>query len=555
MNSVFVENFRFSIFKLAKNINIWNFIFIAHLFASLSRKKRKLFFRLTSVVFSFRLVLVFFIAGAVFISLNPYFILAREEAMEQWAANSARYGLKLSWGVLTSNNLSYYSLYYLYHYGLGPILSFLTIVGVVWGFLKHPRNSLFVLSVALPYLYVFLVVSGTGLVRNYSAIIPLFLFFPAILLSDLIGFVFKNLNKKVGVLKPVLATSLVLIVGLQGFYYSLVGSYTYSKEHNMISSYYWMQANIPDGSKIWGPTGIFYPGGKGFEALRVDINGNNFPAMEEFSNSPSKWFISSTLDVETGENLLFNKGLLKKVFFNAGLRDRLIENKYSNLVLREIADYRTAEFSKQMSQDPPYLIAYLPEFWAIRKDKQIYFDNFESSKGFDWTTEYYPENSFDYSVVSDRGFKKGSALVVNQNTAGCGSYLFGTYSSKIQITPGGWYSLVAVGKRLANPSFVRVRNGFLRLGFYNTQDILLKTFVSRPLSGKMEWETLTAAGLSPQEAAYARISFQVDQCLDSEEYTIDDVSLYQSEAPKMDLSKYPFYNKPLPKDFGWVPQP
>lgn len=516
---------------------------------------------------NYKFFITLIVCGILFIAINPYFLLAPDEASYYWAANSARYGLRLSPEVLQSFNLSYYSLYYLYYYGLGPILSILTLVGFIWSIIRYPKSTLIISSAAIPYIYTFLVISGTGLVRNYSAIIPFVLFFPSAFIYDSTKLIFNLLKKtteyKFGMksnyflnLQKVFLILIILSAGYQSIYHSIISGFYLSKEQNMISLYRWMDNYLPEGSEILGPSGVFYPAGKNLSATKLTIEGNNITSLEEIYDKKFKWIILSWIPADISENLLLNKDITRKVFFNKILFDDLAYNNYSSLIFNELSDYRIAEFAKPFTQDPPFMIISFPDFWKLTADHIVTkFDFNNSSTLEEWNYKYYVNNSYSYNFSPNKGIENSGAIDINQTTPHCTSIYVQLLSPKITIYPSKWYTLSVMGKRKANQLYERIRNGFFRINFFDAKDNLIKTYVSKTLSASDFWQKLYASGMSPENSTYAEIVFQIDSCLENEQYTIDDVNLFEAEQnPNINLQLYPFYMKKPSDGFSWMPQ-
>lgn len=543
-----LKNYILAGLGIALSLSVKYFVYViptfvlCHLLSTLKIVKLKT--QLTNMIFSYKVVLAIVTASLVFILINPYLLLAREEAAYYWAANSARYGLRLSLDTLKSWNLSYYSLYYLFYYGLGPVISVLTIFGFVWSFIRYPKSSLIISSVTIPYIYAFLIISGTGMVRNYSAIIPFTLFFSSVIIFDFLKIFSKILPR----FRNIIFIVLIIAIGYQSLKFSLVSGYYLSKEQNMISLYKWLDSNLPDGSKILGPSGIFYPAGRNFEATRLIIEGNNLLSMEEIQKQGVPWIIMSSTAADVTENLLLTNEITKQTFFNKTLLNELTSNFYNTLVFREISNYRVVEFAKPLTQDSPFMVIALPPFWQISRDIKIAEFSFKNKSEIDdWKSSYFPTSSYEHSYNS-------LSLLVTQTTPQCKSVFYKITSPKIVVKPNNWYTLSAIAKRKANPTYKTTRNGFFRLDFYTSDDELIATYVTNPLTPIEKKQNLNAAGMSPKNSQYAKISFQIDSCLDAEDYTIDEVSLFVAkETPAIDKSEYPFYMKEA-TGFYWLPQ-
>lgn len=528
---------------------------LSHFLTTFQINKTSFKQKIISLIFNYKPFLTIGIAIIIFFIINPYFILARDEALYFWSANAARYGLgNLSLDALTRNNLSYYSLYYLFNFGVGPILSALTLVGFIVSLIRYPKSTLIITSVALPFVYTFLVISGTGMVRNYSAIIPFVLFFPSVLVYEIVNLFLKKTNlHKFIVLQSAIYLLVLGLIGYQHIKYSLISGYHLSKEQNMIGLYDWISENMAIGDKVLGSSGIFYPTGI-VEGVKLDVNRNNLLSSDEAKKSKIPWLIMSSIPAEITENLLLTNNLTRGLFFNSEKINELTSNHYNALIFNELADYRLVEFAKPLTQDPPFMVVKLPEEWSIKNDTEVFSDDFKKDPTSSWEESYYPNKSYEFSHSPKAGKAGNGSISIRQSAPHCTSIFTKLSSTKIEVTPNKWYSISILAQRKAAEIYKNTRSGFFRLDFYSKDNKLLKTYVTKPLSASTAWQNLLGAGLSPESSKYARAVFSLDTCLDGEEYIIDKVQLFAAnDNPSIDWDKYKFYGKE-PTLFGWLPQ-
>ncbi|MBI4058794.1 phospholipid carrier-dependent glycosyltransferase [Candidatus Microgenomates bacterium] len=543
-----LKNYLLAGVGLGLSLSVKYFIYVipafllCHLSSSLKTKGNVLI-RLVKVITNYKLFLSVLTAVILLLIINPYFLFAQKEAAYYWIANSARYGLRFSLETLQNNNFSFYSLYYLFYYGLSPIISILTILGFIWSFIRYPKAALIISIVIIPYLYTFLVISGTGIVRNYAAIIPLLLFFPAVIIADLILFLHRIK------FSTIIITLLILTIGYQSLKYSLTSGYYLTQEQNMISLYKWMDKNLPEDSKIIGSSGIFYPAGRNFEGIKLDVNLNNLMSMEELQEQPTPWLIFSSIPQDVTENFLLNNEIARKSFISNFLPSYLTNNTYNTLVFKELADFRVAEFAKPLTQDPPFMVIKIPQFDQAKKETTVARFKFTNSQQLNnWSYNFYPTDTYQYTY-------ENGVVNFTQKTPQCNTLLTQLSSDKTYIIPNQWYSLKALAKRQANSIYQRARNGFFRLDFYDGNDNLIKTYVTHPLNSNVGWQKLSAAGIAPPYATYAKITFQIDACFEEESYSFNNITLFTTkQIPSIDTTTYHFYMQPAPSSFYWLPQ-
>lgn len=504
-----------------------------------------------------KLVLCFFIAVLLFIIINPYLLIKYDEASAQLAYNSTRYNLSLSWKPLTKFNIQLFPAYYMYHFGITPVLSIITLFGFIYALIHHPKSSLIISSVIIPYIYIFYFVSGTGMVRNYASILPLVLIFPAVFLVDLtknIQNIFSPFHRST-VSKHIFKLFLVFLIFIAGFeslQKSFFNSYYFSKENSLTSVYNYMNANIPEQSRILGMNAIFYPS-KDFTITNMPSNNNLFATLDEIKNSGSKWVVlgfDSTASVFEG--LLANQDLLRGNFFNQDSLWELYSQHYQGLAFKQLADYRIAQFVKPDSQDPSFIIIKFPDFYFAPEENNIITFNFDNPEDIEKLSEdFYPANSYKITFKTSDGINRSGAVQISEILRKCRSDYYKISTDLTPIEPNKWITLTAFAKRDSSDTS-KFRNGFLRIDLYSKDKSYIKTYVTKPLSTINQWELLVTAGQTPKDANFARISFVVDACIEYESYFLDEVKIFSGDNPAFNLKDYPYYDIPLSQQVFWT---
>jgi len=526
-------------------------------FLAVSSQKQKIFDKILNFFSVKKLFLVFLAAGILFILLNPYLIIKHNEASAQLAYNSSRYNLILSWKALTTFNIRLFPVYYMYYFGITPILSIITLIGFFYSLIRYPKKALIISSVILPYIYIFYFVSGTGMVRNYSSILPLILIFPAVFLIDMAKVTSNFLwyKHKSGFSKYILSLSLIFFVSVAGFdslQKSFINSYYFSKENSLTSLYEYLNNYVPEHSKIFGMNAIFYPS-KSFEIENISSSNNLFVTLEEIKSSGNKWAVLGFDSTATlFEGLLNDQIILKKGFFNQDLLWRLYAEQYQSLAFNQLADFRVAQFVKPDSQDPSFIIIKFPEFYFAPEENNIITFNFDNSKDIEKLIEdFYPANSYKIVFKGLGGLNRSGAIQISEVRDNCNSNYYKISTDFFEVKPNKWLTLTAMGKRNSSLKIAQ-RNGFLRIDFFSKDKSHIKTYVTKPLSAHSQWEKLITAGQTPEKANFANVSFVIDSCMEHEDYLLDEIQVFLGDNPDFNLKDYPYYDIPLSRQVFWT---
>ncbi|MEK7526495.1 MAG: glycosyltransferase family 39 protein [Patescibacteria group bacterium] len=174
MGAAFATKYQvFSIFPFA----------LVHLLLAFKSGKFSLkkLFRLEAFMAGFVALLVIFLT-------NPYFFIEIEKAVGWTVDVSRKYAMGIS-------RVNLFPLSYLYNYDFGPILFVVTIVGIVFMFLKGLINksvlakATFLSLVLIPYFFIFAYYSNGGFyVRNLITITPVLIIFASYLLYSIANF-------------------------------------------------------------------------------------------------------------------------------------------------------------------------------------------------------------------------------------------------------------------------------------------------------------------------------------------------------------------------------
>lgn len=544
-------------FGLAMALSVKYFVyvvptfFLCHILLVFQESNLSFFKKIKALFINKNLILSLFLCVVLFFVINPYIILDFNNFIKEYQYDAKRFGVTAPIQQLL--NYSYHRsvlpLYYLVKYSLGEPLAIAIVVGFLYTLIRKFRSALILSSAIIPFLVVFLAIAAPSSPRYYSAIVPLMLFFPAFLIIDVSRIIRSR------PIRFVLIFSLVIIVGFQSLRDSYLTSLYFSSEQNQVASLRWLEDNLPRES-IVAVSAAFLPLTKNL--IEIDINPvgpTHLMSMEELVINQVQWVVvSSHFTSSVNSQLWIGSNLVEKAFFNDKLFWELIDNTYTSLVLNEVGAYRIKEFVKPFWQSPDraIIIAKMPNFWQIRKDKSVIYYGFDRAKDKSFSKISFTKQKKPASFTEDIGYIKPGSLSLQTNDCSAETKLS---SDNFLVESNKWYSAIGFGKRENNPTYSGYKDGFLRLDFYSKNNTKLRTYVSKLLMVDDNWQEQTLAGFAPANSKYARISFQLDKCFPGEKYFIDDLQVFSSDnMGRIDTKEYPFYDKEVPKNLLWLPE-
>ncbi|MBI2613557.1 MAG: glycosyltransferase family 39 protein [Candidatus Levybacteria bacterium] len=528
------------------------FFFLCHLLSVFDRRNLALNKKIFLLFISKNLLLSLGIFAITFFIINPFIFLDSKNFLTEYSYDSQRFGVTSPISILLNYDYhrSLVGLYYLIRYAIGDWLSLAIIVGFFYSAIRGFKNTLILSFVIIPFLIVFLVIAAPSSARYYTAIMPLLLLFPSFLIIDILRFV------KPKFLKITLTIVVIFALAAPSIKNSFLTALYFSWPQNQVLADKWLAENLSEESVV-AVSAVSLPLTKNIKEIDINPAGaTTLMSMEELKKNNAQWIVvSSFFTSSANAQAWINSNLVKEMFFNDDLFWKLINNTYISLTLNDVGAYRVKEFVKPFWQSPDraIIIAKMPDFWKIRKDKLIYDYKFNNAKD----RELFLKVSF----IGEEELPSFSPEVGHDNFGSL--YLESTecqaqtrFSSKsFSVDPGKWYSAIGFGKRESNPIYSGYKDGFLRLDFYSENNTKLKAYVSRLLESSEDWQELTLAGLSPADSKYGRLSFQLDKCFPGEKYFIDDLQIFSSDEVKsINIKEYPFYDKGVPENLLWLPE-
>lgn len=481
---------------------------ICHIIASFNNNIN-LVKKIKNVFCSKKIWLALLLTFLTFIIINPYIILDYSNANSQFTYNLLRYGVakdqiyNLNW-IFKLHIKSFLPIDYLFNFGLGKVLSISAILGFIISIIKYPKQTLILLSTLIPFLYFFLFISGTTVVRNYSSIIPLLLIYPAIF-ADWILDRLKNLSIISQYYFKAIAVTTIVILGGSSFLNSFKLSYSLSQKRNLDQAKLWIDKNIPVESKIIQVWQSPLPPHHTSDYWNPSIE--SFKSISQISDDKYQWLIMNS-EITTYLNNL-NVGAIPQI---------VRKESYLNLITEEYASYRVKTFDKNIiiAADPSYFVSKIPDFSNMLYGKtKFLFRNTETNP-------------------CRQNFEKQS---------------LGKYDSEKQK----FYIVSGQVKKLAG-DISRTKNGFIRMNFLDKNNHLLKSYVSQILQpNKNLIQNFNIYGIAPAESEQFELFFQRDDCYQGDVYKILNVKLSILEKHPFNINDYPYYFSKLPDNFIWTP--
>lgn len=300
-----------------------------------------------------KLIIAGFASLTTILILNSFFFINLETAMYWMAEVSSKYSFNVF-------KLNLYPVSYLYHFDWGPTICLLFLVGIILGLRKYFQQTLFILSIVFPFLFVFFYYSTGGFyTRNFITVTPLVLLLAAVAIAILT----EKLPKVFLIFTLILA---VLVPGKN----AIISSFYYTKEWNYKVLSSWLWKNItPDMTVASHP---FDPptGAPVFKRTEFEISGSY--SMPEHLENGAQYGIINT---GWAGNPFY--GWMKGYVWNKPT-ERL-RNTFHGLAIEELLNYRIFVVSKPWQSPDNGLVVVKFPVWPKVEFKTI--DNGSKIKG------------------------------------------------------------------------------------------------------------------------------------------------------------------------------
>lgn len=449
-------------------------LFVIHLTLSLKEKglKKRIKYLFRTEAFLIPLIVAF-----VFIFLNPYAFINLEQTKVWLEGVSSKYQP-------SRYIIDVYALSYLFHTGIGQVISLLSLLGIILSFKRNFFGAILLLSLVVPFFYVTVYYSGGGFyTRNFITIIPFVLVFAGVSITSLLSFI---KSEKITLLFGIL---LAFLVSKDQLWMSSTVATTYTKPWNYLTLSDWETENIPEGAKISAHSSVPITV-KNAERLSYDFN-KDF-SISEFRNSGAEYAIAN-LDWETNAfyfwmNQYFTKGI---EYFNKP--SSLLDDMYPAMALRELSDYSIySVINPWPAPDSDFIVAKVPKVKISNEEKLLIPQLYK--KGGDDSNLSLENNDSVYSI------KKSTLEPV----------ILRWESSPFALEKVDGIEFTSqVKTEIAN-----LPEGFLFIKFYKSKEDAEKNInrIAVRLSSRNRadgrWNSLSVAVSVPQNATYATVGLQ-----------------------------------------------
>lgn len=443
--------------------------------------------------------------------------------LERVIAINRNEGLKYGFG---TNSLNLFPISYLYHTaGVGPFLSIIALIGILFGIIKRRfrLSSILILSPLPLIAYLYFYFSGGGLyTRNLIVLIPIFLAFSAVTISEILRFA---LNKKSLFLKYLVYLLFVIVIFFS-FKDHITNSFImtkfYSGKSQEALAGEWIANNVKSGSLLATDNAKLIPPDKSVKTVKLPHPNTSFSYRE---------LLQDNLDF-----VVVNVSLMNNYYFTWWMKqplaialkfwerpDNLIAQGYKMLALRELMwEHGQAAFLTTW-QAPGFNYA------IFKIDKtglcgDMVLSEIENLNSLNWTPLYFlPE--YKNSLYRNQD----SNLVIKGDRAISGAVRW--QSSSFNVDPGRCYEIE--GAISSKDSVLKTeRNGFLRIDFYrDSSDLSLTSrpivsLVSERIYGEIGSHFANIQIIAPSGAKYAVVGFQADNS--ATDYTLSDLKVLES---------------------------
>lgn len=445
-------------------------------------------------------------------------------------------------------HLNFFPISYFYHIQLGAVLSVSFIFGIFWGLLKYTKSTLILLSVTLPFLFLFAVYSRGFYMRNFVTIVPMMLILAALFLVGVLRFIgtkFKLNSRKLLIL--ILLTTIFL--SSDQLRNSSIVAYSYTKPRGYELARDWASKNIPAGSILVTQSGDAYPRNKKYHTIQYESQ-TVFSLAEMQDENANFGF----LNVDWMDNEFYwwmNRDPKDSILF-WNKPNTLMLNMYQAVAAQELASYSVAQFVKPwQAPDSNFIIVKIPN--------KIHFDNGRLVNHFSF------DNSLDgWNLIDgDDGPSQKIARDLQEGRDSPGSIevkqgsrhfpVIRAVSPPIQIKGDRAYQITGWIKS-SKELLKKERDGLIRVDFYrdnpNKVTLLTKNLggsVSSRVFGKPVWQKEDLTLVPPTGANYMTVSFQTAG--NNADFWFDDVEILESPDKYQDPREIsPYSNYQLPVD-------
>lgn len=511
---------------------------IIHTFNSLKSTRNRLSPLFFKNLFSRKILLSTVVGALIILAINYADLVHWKEFRDINSYNLLKYGVG-------AKQLNFYPVSYLYHVGIGQIISLSIILGILLGFFKYSFRTIILMSAIVPFLYTFFYYTRGGYyTRNFVTITPLLLIFAGVFIVNFWSWLLKK-----STLVNLAVILSVLTISISQINHSLVVATSYIKPWNFEQARNWAAINIPNKSKLVSHPWDKYPRDKDYEIIPLEPStifsiaemrdeGGEYGFINlDWLSLSSYWWINRS----TQDSLLFwNKP------------DTLLSNTFGGVTAKELASYAVTAFIKPwQAPEMNILIAKIPGEPEIDKTLLTTFDfNNKDSSLEDWSLvngDYSATSGISYD--SREGHEAHGSIKIEAGTRRFPIILAASpvlvFEKNRAVVVEGW--IKADSQVTKNR-----RDGFLRVDFY--KDKLAKIHIDTvsaysaisPRYFGEGWIKHKIFVIPPSDTRFLTVSVQSNG---STNFWFDDISIFLSKDSFKDPRKSPpFIDYQIPNE-------
>lgn len=463
--------------------------------------------------FSKKFILSILLIPLITVILNPYHFLNFEKFVEIQKFVALKYGMGVS-------SLNLYAIWYLYNYQIGEIIFVLIFVGLLLAMLKRPFNCLILLSVILPFLFIFLYYSRGGFyTRNFVTITPLVLIFAGFTFQ----FIYESFVKsRLKSLSIVIILVLIFLSSFSNLQISRIIVNEYSKLWNIEILAEWVRVHIPKGSKVAAHSNVPLP----IEEVQRSMFDPEFSAsIDEINEEADPDYAVANFAWATRGFYWWMNSLPEDFLkFNFQKPTEVLEFSHPAIALREIEPYSIFPvFNPWIAPDTDFIVIKVPKFNVLENQEVINFD-FRSNTNH-WTKEglYWESDTILFSG------KEG--LIVDMQSSRLPSPRW--QSPPIDVRGWGGFEIDFTTQTQTDAE--KIKGGFIYANFYQTKKDARESKnrigvrVSSRTNVPNTWINKSLIGKVPKDAKFMTIGFYAYETTNAKSI-LESLTVYKADV-------------------------
>lgn len=464
------------------------------------------------IIFSSKLFVSILTSAFVMAFLNPYLFVKFEIFRGVQMYQLSKYGIG-------SDSLYMFPISYLFHIGIGQLISILVVIGFVYSFIKYFKKTLIINLCVLQFMLMFLYLSRGGFyTRNFVTITPILLIYSAVVINDAFELIFKNLKTKW--LHAGFLSALLIFLSSDNIKNSMIVGNEYSQTWNKNIISEWINKNIPYGSVVAAHSNTPLPD----TDKRLTFELDDSFSIDEFAASGAEYAVSNSAWTTNSFYWWMGGGVKDYIKHLWNKPVDVLEYSYPALALRELEQFNVYSISNPwQAPDTDFLVAKIPVLKVISKESMQVFDFNESTNGWNKAGTFWTN--------ANNMFWGNGALVIHEDPATLPSLRW--ESAPIQVSD--WKGFQVDYKIKSEKTNKNLRTGYIFVNYYKNIDDAKnsKNRIGLRLSERNmiqdRWIEKSLVGQLPNDAKYITIGFY-NYAPAQSETMLDYLSIYKANV-------------------------